>query len=206
MFTDMSGRGYTLKKRAESQEATRARIVTALMELHEELGPKNATISAIAERAGVRRLTVYRHFPDENKLFQACTSRWLELNPPPEPAKWTDIADELERCRAALQALYGYYRRTDRMWTVSFRDEAEVSALQGPMDAFRDYLAAIRDDLLKGLKVAKAKRRETKATVAHVLQFQSWQSFAAEGLNDRQAVDLAIRWIAAARIDNYPVR
>lgn len=197
MFTDMGRRSYTLRKRADSQEATRVRIVEALMELHEELGPKNATISAIAERAGVQRLTVYRHFPNETELFQACTSRWLELNPPPDPADWADIPNGLERCRSALARLYAYYRRTERMWTVSHRDESEVPALHGPMEAFRSYLAAICDDLLQGLAPPRKRRHDAAATIAHALRFHSWQSMAWQGLSDAQAADLAARWIAA---------
>lgn len=193
----MQKRSYSMKRRAESQEATRARIVDALVELHEELGPRNATISAIAERAGVQRLTVYRHFPDEAELFEACTSYWLEQHPPPDPHDWSDVADVLGRCRAALGALYRYYRATERMWTVSFRDEAEVPALQGPMRAFRDHLDAIGADLLSALK-PKRRRKETAATVAHALQFSTWASLAAEDLSDNAAAALVMSWIKAA--------
>jgi AcrR family transcriptional regulator len=196
MFTDMAKRSYTLRKRAESQEATRMRIVEALMQLHEELGPKNATISAIAERAGVQRLTVYRHFPDELALFQACTSRWLEINPPPDPFDWEGIADGAERCRLTLGALYAYYRSTERMWTVSLRDEEEVPALQGPMRVFRDYLDAIGAGILAGLDVPGDRRREVAATVAHALQFSTWASLAGQGLDDEEAALLATRWVA----------
>jgi AcrR family transcriptional regulator len=51
-------RKYELKQRAESLAATRERIVEATVELHDSLGPARTTISAIAERAGVQRLTV----------------------------------------------------------------------------------------------------------------------------------------------------
>lgn len=193
----MRKRGYTMKKRAESQEATRARIVDALVELHEELGPRNATISAIAERAGVQRLTVYRHFPDEAELFKACTAHWLELHPPPDPGDWSDIADGIERCRAVLTALYRYFRATERMWTVSFRDEPEVPALKGPMQGFRDHLDAIGADLLSALK-PRRRRKETAATIAHALRFSTWTSLAAEGLSDATAAALVTSWVKAA--------
>ena len=55
------------------------------MELHQALGPAKTTISAIAERAGVQRLTVYRHFPDERALLSACSSHYVVANPPPDP-------------------------------------------------------------------------------------------------------------------------
>ena len=196
MSIDMERRRYTLKKRAESQEATRERIVEALMRLHEEVGPKNASISAIAERAGVRRMTVYRHFPSETELFSACTSRWLEINPPPDPNDWAGYDRGLERCQAALRALYSYYRATQRMWEVSYRDEAEVPALQGPMHAFRDYLAAISADILS--KFPGRNLRDVAATVEHAVQFQTWRSLSATGLDDKEAARLATKWAAAA--------
>ena len=63
-------RKYELKERARRQAETRQRIVEAAVDLHGTLGPARTTISAIAERAGVQRLTVYRHFPDELSLFK----------------------------------------------------------------------------------------------------------------------------------------
>jgi AcrR family transcriptional regulator len=77
-------RKYEMKRRAERQEETRQRITEATVELHQALGPAKTTISAIAEKAGVQRLTVYRHFPDEHALFVACTSHYMGQNPPPE--------------------------------------------------------------------------------------------------------------------------
>ena len=70
-------RTYRKVKRAEDEQRTRARIVDAAEALHAEVGPARATISAIAERADVTRATVYRHFPDDESLFLACSGQWL---------------------------------------------------------------------------------------------------------------------------------
>ena len=152
-----SKRAYTLRKRAESQDETRHRIVEATMHLHEEIGPRATTISAIAERAGVQRLTVYRHFPDETAVFQACTTHWLSLHPPPDPAAWSDTEDGLDRARQALNAFYSYYAGTERMWSAAFRDVAEVPALQAPMAEVAAFMPvpglgvlAVNSFLLKG--------------------------------------------------------
>src|ERR671919_2710297 len=98
MFTDMATRNYRKKprkyekkRRAEQEAETRQRIVEAMVALHREVGPARTTISAIAERAGVERLTVYRHFPDERSLFEACTGHWRASHPPPDPGPWTQI-------------------------------------------------------------------------------------------------------------------
>lgn len=191
----MKKRRYDLKKRAESRGETRARIVAAAIRLHEQVGPKATTISAVAEKAGVQRLTVYRHFPTEDDLFQACTSHWLELNPPPNPASW-ESATGLERCRAALSALYGYYRQTLRMWEAAYRDETQVPALKAPMGNVRKYLGAIADDLCSALPQS-GRANELRATVAHALQFSTWLSLSREMKSDAAMADLVVRWIAA---------
>lgn len=193
----MKKRRYTLKRRAEQQAQTRSRIVDAAMALHEEVGPKATTISAIAERAGVERLTVYRHFPDDSSLFRACSSRFLELNPPPEPASWETITDSLARVHAALLAVYRYYRRTESMWKRVYHDLEEVEALKRVMNDFDKYLARVRDDLMGALNPAPAGRRELKAVLAHCLLFFTWQSLKRQSLSDTAMTDLVVQWLVA---------
>lgn len=187
-------RPYRLRQRAKSQEETRTKIVEATMHLHEEIGPRATTISAIAERSGVQRLTVYRHFPDENAVFQACTAHWLSLNPPPDPADWDDIADPKARFAAAVAAFYAYFSRTRRMWTVSFEDVAHVPALQAPMAEFGAYL----DGAAAGLITAFGTARDTARiapTIRHALRFQTWSDLEDQGLDDPAKVDLVSHWL-----------
>jgi AcrR family transcriptional regulator len=191
----MGRRPYALKQRAESQEATRLRIVEAAMRLHETVGPKATTISAVAARAGVQRLTVYRHFSDEAALFQACTSHWLSLHPPPDPALWADIADPAARRRTALLALYRYYRGTQRMWRTAYRDEGEVAALHRPMREVRIYLGQLADGLMPPHGGERPAGRGLKTTLHHCVQFSTWASLAALGLTDDEAAELALSWI-----------
>jgi AcrR family transcriptional regulator len=192
-------RKYTLKKRARQQEKTRARIVDAAMALHEQLGPRNTTISAVAERAGVQRLTVYRHFPDEQALFSACTGHWLELNPPPDPSGWQHLDDAAARTRTALAALGSYYRHTADMWAAAYRDVDEVPALSGPMREFERYLERIRKDLLGAWQVqGKARRRHVTGILAHAVRFSTWQSLAGEKLKDKEIAQLLCLWVAVA--------
>jgi len=70
----------------DNRAALRRQITAAAVDLHSTVGPARTTISAIAERAGVQRLTVYRHFPEERDLFAACGAHWISENPPPDPA------------------------------------------------------------------------------------------------------------------------
>lgn len=201
-------RSYTLRKRADAQERTRLRIVEATVHLHEELGPRATTIRAIAERAGVQRLTVYRHFPDEAAVFRACTSHWLSLHPLPELALWADCEDAIERARTALIAYYRYYRQTQRMWTVAYRDEPIVPALQGPMQEVHSFLAQVGDDLFEHFPPGRRNKR-LAATLRHALEFRTWRSLTELGLDEKEQVETVLTWITAARDDqglSHPAR
>src|SRR5436305_9075314 len=115
-------RKYELKARADAQEETRRRITEATVGLHLEVGPAQTTISEIAKRAGVQRLTVYNNFPDELSLLGACSAHYGAQHPPPDPAAWTGVRDPGRRTRAALEAIYGYYRETEAMTGKVVRD------------------------------------------------------------------------------------
>src|ERR1035437_5894444 len=106
-MTDQS-RPYRMNRRAESQQQTRRRITESAVELHGTLGPSRTSMSAVAEHAGVRRSTLYRHFPDEAALFDACTAHWAAANPPPDLAAWSGVEDPDERLAAALGELYAF--------------------------------------------------------------------------------------------------
>lgn len=153
MLNEMT-RAYTLRKRAQKQEETRARIVEAVVALHQEAGPLHTTISAVAERAGVERLTVYRHFPDEPSLFAACSSHYMAAHHPPDPASWMAIADPRERTRAALKALYSYYREVAPMFAPVLRDAPRIPALLPFVAPHYTYLESVCDGLFEDLVLA----------------------------------------------------
>lgn len=200
----MEKRKYTLRKRAQDQAETRARIVGATMALHEELGPRNTTISAVAERAGVQRLTVYRHFPDETALFQACTSDWLALNPLP-PLPPAEVTDDGSAGEHALLALYAYYRGTQKMWTVSHRDVDAVPALQGPMQAFFDYLVEYADTLVATLQ-RPGKSATVRAAARLAVQFTTWRTLDQAALTDTEMARLMMNCVRAADARAEPGR
>src|SRR4051812_19688489 len=143
----MATRKYTKRRRAEQESETRQRIVEAVYALHGEIGPARTTIKAIAERAGVERLTVYRHFGDEGEIFAACGAHLQAKIPPPDPAAWADVAEPAERLRAALLAFYSYYRRAEAHLTKAQRDAAGLPALASVLAPFDRFLEAVRDDL-----------------------------------------------------------
>jgi len=178
-------RPYRMKRRAELQERTRRRITESTVELHGTVGPARTSISAIAERAGVKRSTVYRHFPDEASLFAACSAHWLDANPPPDLARWAAIDDPDERLRSALEELYAQYRRTDRMRENLLRDQETMPIVQRLMGGYRDYLAAAADTLMAGRRARGQARRRVRAALGHAVAFATWRSLAREqGLDD----------------------
>jgi AcrR family transcriptional regulator len=184
-------RPYRMKRRAELEEQTRRRITESAVALHEELGPARTSISAIADRAGVRRSTVYRHFADEEALFAACSSHWRAANPPPDPSAWAAIEDPTERTETALRELYAFYGRTERMYLSLLRDEPLVPAVERRLRDFYGYLGAIRDLLMAGRGLRGHAARRARGAIGHALAFPTWRSMAREqGLADRDAVAL----------------
>src|SRR5688572_14567863 len=142
-------RTYTKKRRARSEDETRQRIVESAVALHQQEGG-NATITAIAERAGVGRVTVYRHFPDELSLLTACTSHYLALNSPPDLNAWAAIADPLARLKHGLAETYAYHRQTGAMMTVAEREVAANPVLAGLLEPLEAYWDAARRMLAGG--------------------------------------------------------
>ena len=199
MSTEVSKRTYRKRRRAELEEQTRRRITEATVALHGSVGPARTSVSAVADRAGVQRATVYRHFPDEDALFAACSSHFMSENPVPDPGAWAAIDDPDERLRAALRELYAWYGRTEWMLEKTTRDVATVPALAPSMELFAAYLQGARDILLAGRRERGARRRRAGAAIGHALGFGTWRSLVREqGLSQEEAVDL-MAGLAAAR-------
>ena len=184
-------RPYRMTRRAELEDGTHRRITESAVALHEELGPARTTISAVAERAGVRRSTVYRHFPTEEALFAACSSHWRAENPPPDSRAWTAIDDPAERTKVALYEVYGFYARTHAMYDSLLRDEPLMPIVQRLLGDFHGYLAAIPDVLIAGRQLRGRAARRTRAAIGHAVAFPTWRSLAFEqGLAVDDAVAL----------------
>jgi AcrR family transcriptional regulator len=192
-------RPYRKRKRAELEAETRRRITESAVELHGTVGPAHTSMSAVAERADVRRSTLYRHFSDEAALFDACSAHWNADNPPPDLSAWAAIEDPSERLRTALEELYGYWRRTERMIANLLRDEATNESVQRHFGAFRGYMDAAHDLLMKGRRERGQARVRTRAAIGHALDFATWRSLVREqGLGNTQAVELMCALVSAA--------
>jgi AcrR family transcriptional regulator len=184
-------RKYEMKKRAERQRATRRRIIEATVELHRTRGPAHTTISEIAQRAGVNRLTVYNHFPDMTDLLKACSRSWTERHPAPDPTPWAQISDPLERFRTALTELYCFYARTEPMRGNVLRDAETMPELASLLEgSVVPYLEAVRDLLAEGWEVDDDRRKRLLATIKLAIDFHTWRSLEREsGLGREEAVE-----------------
>lgn len=186
-----------MRRRADNVTGTRQRIVEATVALHGTVGPAATTVSAIAAAAGVTRLTVYRHFPDEDALFSACTAHWAAGQPLPDPAAWARIEDPIERLTFAATDLYRFYRAGEPMLTNAGRDRSALPA------RFREAAEAGEaqqiDLLLRPFHARGARRQRVRAAIGHAISFWTWRSLCHEhGLPDADAVRLSTAMVTAA--------
>jgi AcrR family transcriptional regulator len=193
-------RKYEMKKRAERQRETRRRIVEATVELHRTRGPANTTISEIARRAGVNRLTVYNHFPDLTDLLKACSRSWTGRHPAPDPTPWARISDPQVRFRTALSELYGFYARTEPMRANVLRDAQTMPELAALLEgSVVPYLEALRDLLAEGWEVRSKEKGRLLATLALALDFHTWRSLERKsGLSRKEAVETMLEAVRSS--------
>jgi AcrR family transcriptional regulator len=180
-------RHYEKRARAEQERETRRRIIEAAIDLHGTVGPARTTISGIADRAGVRRATVYRHFPDERALFLGCSSEWRERNPVPDPATWAAIADPAARLEAALDAIYAWYEQAEPMLTALLRDIEAMPIIAELQSGRLAYLAAVEDGLAAGWGRRGKAATRLRATIGVAIDFFTWRTLDQRGLDRGEA-------------------
>ncbi len=195
-------RKYEMKRRARRQEETRRRITEATVELHQALGPANTTISAIAERAGVQRLTVYRHFPDERAVLSACSSYYEAQNPVPDVDPWTRIPDPEDRLRRALKETYAYHRRTEPMMAKVLRDAQIHTPTMEVTVPYLQHWDRARYALVAGWGAEDQRLKRLLAALGHALDFWTWRSLVREqGLTDEEAIELMVGMVRSSMRD-----
>lgn len=187
-YRSSKNRRYEMSKRTEQISGTHQRIVDAAVTLHGSIGPARTTIAGIAEKAGVTRLTVYRHFPDDEALFSACSSHWLSQQQLPDPTAWSGQADALERVTVGLSDLYRFYRDGEAMLTRIYADwNALPEAHRGDLESRNAFF---RDVLLEPFPESSRSGR-LLATLSHAVSFWTWRSLCHDnGLSNHDAVEI----------------
>lgn len=188
-------RPYRLRQRALRQDETRRRIVDAAVKLHTTVGPARTTVKAIAEGAGVERLTVYRHFPDVDSLFEACSTRGRALWPPPQPAGWASIADPRARLKTGLLDVYRYYEKRGDGFAAIMRDFNSLPPW------LREALRAQQQVMIKVLMRDWPDRpgRLLRAALGHAIDFHTYRSLVRDqGLKLQEAAQLMMQFVSRA--------
>lgn len=111
----MNKRTYTSELRKAQAEATRTKILDALVEVLAE-GVDTLTVPAVAERAGVSVGTVYRHFGDKAGMLKALmpytqTRSGIEIDSTPE---------SLDEMREAVGQVFRHFENTDDLLRAAF--------------------------------------------------------------------------------------
>jgi AcrR family transcriptional regulator len=185
-------RKYELKRRAETVAETRRKIVEAAVDLHGTVGPARTTVSAIADRAGVQRQTLYRHFPDERSLFQACSGLWEEQHPLPDSSGLRAIASPEGRLRAGLTGLYFFYEEGEAMLSNVVRDAAVHEVTAETAQRQMAPLSELRDVLAEAV-VPPGGSPGVEALLDLALDFTTWQGLVRRsGLSRDEAVELVV--------------
>jgi AcrR family transcriptional regulator len=192
---DRARRTYTKRARADKEAATRARILSATLELWAEHGPADTTITAVATRARVQRLTVYRHFADEAALTRAACQRFEESYPVPDPAEWATIDNPAKRLRRALRALYEYYRSAEPLLARVSTDERRAPALHGFAREAERYREGVLATLEAGWPVGRKRAARLSTAIALAIRLETWRCLAAAGLDPASAARLMERMV-----------
>lgn len=190
-------RPYRMRRRAEQVDQTRLRITEAAVRLHTSVGPSATSMAAVADEAGVTRLTLYRHFSSKDELFVACMSHWRELHRPPDPAGWSRVEEFEERVRFALRAMYRWYDRNQADLYPIYRDAAFTpESNQRARQANSDRIV----ESIVGTGRGRARsRRRARAALGHLIGFWAWRSLAIDqGLGTDAAAKLATRFVLAS--------
>lgn len=111
----MNKRTYTSELRKAQAEATRTKILGALVEVLAE-GVDTLSVPAVAERAGVSVGTVYRHFGDKAGMLKALmpytqTRSGIEIGSTPE---------SLDEMRETVGQVFRHFENTDDLLRAAF--------------------------------------------------------------------------------------
>jgi AcrR family transcriptional regulator len=104
----VSRRPYRLGQRAETIEDNRHRILDAAYELIADAGFHPVSLDAVADRAGVTRVTIYRHFGSKRGLFEAVSAHRMDQ-------AHLNRLDEARAQPDVLQALQDFLRESVRL-------------------------------------------------------------------------------------------
>jgi AcrR family transcriptional regulator len=187
----MARRAYQLKRRAESAEETRRRLVQATFALHGEQGIAATTMKQIADRAGVGMGTVYHHFPTLDDTINACGQMVMATFPPPTEAIFAGVPTMKERLARLARALFAHLDQVGFDMVRVDRDRLPI------VSKFVDEELAHRIALTRAALAPFAVDRDQVRVAAALLDIGVCRALQAAGLSRDQAADTVADMIRA---------
>ena len=182
--------------RAEAAAKTRAAIVLAARQLHSERGLVATSWDDIADRAGVSKATVYRHFPSLAELVPACAQTVFDLIQPLTPEQAAGAFASMDRAADRYEHIArssAYCYQAGAGWLhAAHRERDFVPELEIAM--------GVIEDSLRQLVRTAAGRRLTKAEHVQLFvlcDFPFWWSLNSSGLSDRATEEAMVRLLHA---------
>jgi AcrR family transcriptional regulator len=156
-------------------------------------------VAEIARRAGVSRLTVYKHFPDNASLYPACSAHYAREHPLPDFGEALAAEDPVDRVRSLLRIVYGgVYRERRDMLRNLHRDRRLDPALDEFMQSNADLaIASLADALVAGFGPEGDGAVRLRSLTGVALDFWTWDRLTRDGMDDEAAAELMTEAIAA---------
>lgn len=114
--------GYSSPVREEAKEATRERIIEALVRVVLDEGIHAFSVATVAERAGISHRTVYRHFASREELLEGLSDA-IDFAGPPAEAEARRAKPMIDHAR---EGAGGLFRALE-----TFRDRATAEFIIG---------------------------------------------------------------------------
>ncbi len=190
----MSKRTYTSELRQAQAEATRTRILDALVEVLAD-GVETLSVPAVAEQAGVSVGTVYRHFGDKSGMLKALiphaqTRSGVELEVAPE--NFSDM-------REAVSQIFRHFENTDDLLRAAFTSrigrEVRIRGSAERLQLMKEVFGELEPDL-EGEQLEHIAKLGLILTTSEA--YQQWKDRL--GLSPEEAADEVV-WAIEAVIE-----
>ena len=110
------------------QKETKELLLDAALEIFSENGFNGATTKAIAEKAGVNEVTLFRHFGNKEALFNAVIERDLNIKVPYMAVKIDPDDDPIETITELSMLMYDVMSERSRISKLIIREGQRVGS------------------------------------------------------------------------------
>jgi AcrR family transcriptional regulator len=184
-------RPYDLGRRAALKADTRARIVSAALEIYRDRGLAGASNLAIARAADVAPATVRNHFPEPDGLARAAFEAVLAELRIPTSAIFDGLPGLADRVERLARELAAFYERSGPWWRVYEREPELIRAWGGGVD---EYYTDV-ESLMRGALGELSSDERSVAVVASVIGPPTFFALNGRGLSVDEVVGLTLELV-----------